>query len=732
MIPVPAAIALHHTMQRTRTKYADKMRNLTLILAVFLALDAAAQHEISGTILDKKGNPVEYANIYLEGSYDGTTSDSAGHFNLPTSLSGRQLLVASFIGYERHAAEILLNGRDTTLAIILREQVSEINEVAITAGVFSAGDRKKSATLTSFDIATTASAVGDIFGAFATMPGSQKVGEEGKLFVRGGESHETKTFMDGMWVQSPYFSKMPDVPTRGRFSPLLFSETLFSTGGYSAEYGGALSSIVDLTTNGLETEDKASVALMTVGASASLARSWENASLAMTGMYCDNTLQHILFRPSMDWIRDPLMGDGMVMYRQRIGETGLLKSYCSYNYGSMEMWYDHIEQGTLDRIGINTHTVCANSTYTGTLGEKWLVRSGAAYSLDGENMLYNGDPVTTTSAAWQAKMVLTRPLSEKFKLRMGGDVIHEGYEQLVEMEGTHLFSLTDDQPSLFLESEITLSRRIALRLGARSSYSSLLDELILSPRVSAALKTGTFSQISMAWGNFRQKPGNEYLQFAPSLSTEKATHYILNFQYRKHRRIFRIEAYAKTYDRLVRFSAPYSPDPDDYDNEGYGYATGLDVFWRDRETIEGLDYWISYSFLDSERYYRNFREKAIPSFASAHNLSVVCKYFFRKLDTFAGISYSFASGRPFDDRNSKAFMDGKTRPYHDISLSITYLTRLFRKECILHMNVTNLFGFRNVFGYRYSGTPGEDGLYSSRAVIPATGRQAILLLMISL
>ena len=114
--------------------------------------------------------------------------------------------------------------------------------------------------------------MGDIYGAYASMPGSQKVGEEGKLFVRGGESYETKTYMDGMLVQSPYFSSLPDIPTRGRFSPLLFSETLFSTGGYTAEYGHALSSIVDLTTNGLESENKASVSLITVGSNASISR----------------------------------------------------------------------------------------------------------------------------------------------------------------------------------------------------------------------------------------------------------------------------------------------------------------------------------------------------------------------------------------------------------------------------------------------------------------------------
>jgi len=261
------------------------MKCMILTMFILITLDTAAQQEISGTVRDRKGDPVGYANIYIEKSYDGTTSDSAGFFTLQTDLTGRQLLVASLIGFERYAAVIVLNGHDTTLSLILWK----------------------------------------------------KVGEEGMLFVRGGDSHETKTYMDGMLVQSPYFSKMPDVPTRGRFSPLLFSETFFSTGGYSAEFGGSLSSIIDLTTNGLETGDKTSVSLMTVGANASMARKWDNSSLAMTGMYCDNTLHHILFRPKVDWIKDSVLGDGVVIYRKKIGETGLLKSFCSYNYNSMQM-----------------------------------------------------------------------------------------------------------------------------------------------------------------------------------------------------------------------------------------------------------------------------------------------------------------------------------------------------------------------------------------------------------
>jgi hypothetical protein len=59
-------------------------------------------------------------------------------------------------------------------------------------------------------------------------------------FVRGGEANETQTFVDGIRVAQPYNATIGNVPTRGRFS-FLFSGIAFSTGGYSAEYGEALS-----------------------------------------------------------------------------------------------------------------------------------------------------------------------------------------------------------------------------------------------------------------------------------------------------------------------------------------------------------------------------------------------------------------------------------------------------------------------------------------------------------
>lgn len=707
------------------------MRQTLTTILIFAAACVCAQQTLSGTVSDKKGEAVSFANIYFEGSYDGCTSDMEGNFSLSTSLRGEHLLTISFMGFETYSLLLDLNGKDTILTVVMMEKLSEIDEVSITAGVFSASDKKKSATLSSFDIASTASAMGDIYGAYATMPGSQKVGEEGMLFVRGGDSYEVKTFMDGMLVQSPFFAKMPDIPTRGRYSPLLFSETIFSTGGYSAEYGQALSSVVDLTTNGMETENKTSLGVMSVGANASLGRRWENSSLALSGLYANNALTHKLFKQNVDWTKDPLMADGTMMYRLRVGETGLLKAFISYNFNTMEMNYDNFAQGSMDPLSMVNHTLYANTSYSGELGEKWLIKTGMSYSKDLEDIVYNEDPIKTTLSASQAKLVLTHLSTDKVKIRIGTDVIYEQYAQEIFTDSTFNLGLTDLQPSLFLESEIKLSKKLALRLGARAEYTSLLESFDLSPRVAAAYKTGTNSQVSLAWGKYHQRPEAEILKFAPGLSAERADHYILNFQYRNNMRIFRAEAYLKQYDQLVKYSDTFDPNPLNYNNNGSGYAGGLDIFWRDQTTVKGLDYWISYSYLDTRRDYKDFSTRAAPSYASAHNLSLVFKYLFTRLSTFAGMTYSYASPRPYDDPNSPDFMSGRTKSYNDISMNITYLTRLFGNDFIIHMNITNVFGFKNEFGYTYASTPGEDGLYASQAVIPTVGTQAVLVFILS-
>lgn len=115
-------------------------------------------------------------------------------------------------------------------------------------------------------MATTAGSEGDIYSALSSFPGSQQQGETGKIIVRGGESNETSTYIDGLLVSSPYYSSMPDLPARSRFMPFMFNGIMFSTGGYSAEYGQALSGILELKTPGLFDENLTSLSLLNLGA----------------------------------------------------------------------------------------------------------------------------------------------------------------------------------------------------------------------------------------------------------------------------------------------------------------------------------------------------------------------------------------------------------------------------------------------------------------------------------
>jgi outer membrane receptor for ferrienterochelin and colicin len=111
-----------------------------------------------------------------------------------------------------------------------------------------------------------------------------------------------------------------------------------------------------------------------------------------------------------------------------------------------------------------------------------------------------------------------------------------------------LRKLSDNYFSVFAESDIYITNDLAAKIGGRYEYSSVIKRSDFAPRVSLAYKTGRHAQVSVAYGVFYQKPGNQQLAYSNQLLYQKATHYIVNFQQMTTDRIFRIEAYFKQYD----------------------------------------------------------------------------------------------------------------------------------------------------------------------------------------
>ena len=192
---------------------------LTLFLLTTLGF---SQNTISGTVVDEKNKPVVGANVFIDGTYDGASSDEKGHFSFTTDAKESQILVVSYLSFETIKVPIDANNcKDKTFK--LKESVNSLDAVVVTAGTFSAGEKSRVSVLKPLDIVTTAGSAGNIIAALQTLPGTQTVGEDGRLFVRGGEADETQTFVDGIRVSQPYGASTNNLPTRGRFYTFLFS-----------------------------------------------------------------------------------------------------------------------------------------------------------------------------------------------------------------------------------------------------------------------------------------------------------------------------------------------------------------------------------------------------------------------------------------------------------------------------------------------------------------------------
>jgi hypothetical protein len=198
------------------------MKSIAVLSGIFLSVAAWSQVRISGTVSDLKGQPIPGVNIILKDTYDGASSAADGRFSFDTDHTGEQVLMATFVGYKSFERGITLGTANIVVSVELQETFSELNAVTITAGAFSANDASRRTIFRPLDIATTAGATADIAGALNTLPGTQKVGEEGRLFVRGGDGRETRTFIDGGWVLDAYNVSAPNTPSRGRFLPFMF------------------------------------------------------------------------------------------------------------------------------------------------------------------------------------------------------------------------------------------------------------------------------------------------------------------------------------------------------------------------------------------------------------------------------------------------------------------------------------------------------------------------------
>ncbi len=692
-----------------------KLKTYISLFFLLVSVSHNAQNLVSGIVTEKSGEPIIGANVFIEGSYDGTTSELDGSFSFETSLSGDQVLSISFLGYEAKKRTLPVEEMQN-LIIKLRPSAATLDAVEITSSTFKAGDNSKVAVLKPLDMVTTAGSMGDVVAAIQSLPGTQSNADDGRLFVRGGDARETRIFIDGMRVFSPYTRTIGGTPSRGRYSPFLFKGVSFSTGGYDAEFGQALSGILDMNTIDEPKQTESNLSLMTVGLGVSHTHKGDDSSVSFSGSYIDLTPYYLLAPTRLNF-NTPFRGfSGELVHRHKTSK-GLIKNYIAGDWGIVGVFQNNLDSGLREDVDVDNKNIYTNSTYNMILSDKTSLKMGISLGYNKDVVEVDDFRLQTSLKGMHIKGAFKRIISDFISLSYGAEVTWQEDGVNKSSTGVTFYNGTVSRyiPAAFTSLDYFFSKDLAFQLGARYEYNSLLETNEINPRLTLAYKMGKNDQISGAIGIYNQELGPESLQTNNTLINEKSTHYLINYNYKTDKNIIRLEGYYKSYKDLLTYQNIEQRSIGNSANGGDGAAYGIDVFWRANNLIKYVDMWVSYSWLHNERKYLDYPDYATPNFSTSHNLSVVTKKWFPKLNSQLGVTYTLASGRPYDNPHTPSFMSERSKPFHNLSMSWAYL---ITQQKILFVSVSNVPRIKNEFGYRYSSAPNADGMYNSELIRP--------------
>ena len=231
-----------------------------------------AQCTVKGVLYDEdNGEAIPYANVVLDGTSHGAATDLNGFFLINRIPAGSYTLRVRYVGYEEHTETLTLSGRQTvTLNIKLKSHARQLESVVITE---TRSEERRVQTQVSVEKITAKQihqmpSIGgqsDLAQYLQVLPGVNSTGDQGgQLYIRGGSMIQNLCMLDGMIVYNPFHA----IGLYSVFETDMILNANIYTGGFGAEYGGRLSSVMDITTrDGNKRRQSGKVGLNTFGAS---------------------------------------------------------------------------------------------------------------------------------------------------------------------------------------------------------------------------------------------------------------------------------------------------------------------------------------------------------------------------------------------------------------------------------------------------------------------------------
>jgi hypothetical protein len=581
------------------------MRTLiSLALLLITTIPATAAVTVTGTVRMSTGESLPGVTVWIQGSALTTTTDVKGAFAL-TADTLPATVMAYLAGFEGAQTAVTSGGEH---AVELTLALSALSDTVTVTGRAPRTDSSSSFDFRSLDIVRTPGAQADVFRALQLLPGVAKIDEGAGLFVRGGDVSEVRVLLDGTTIAHPFRYETPTGGQFGTVTPMLLEGLTFSTGGFSARFGNALSAVLDLRGLGKPSAGQMLLTAGLAGASgrAALAGSDEVGLRASGNVTSTALLFDVNGRPrQFDRIPDGYDLDASAHYHS--SSLGDLKVFAMSqgDHVGVELQKEDFD-GFLHSSSIQSIVA---ASWKRVIGEWQLTSSLGADSFGQRTEAGTLDLATTdrriswrfdAARAFGALLLRTGADADSLDTHIAGQVsIHGG--DFAGAGGVKSFQADDrdGHGGAYIEVERKLGA-VTPTIGVRMDRSRLIPGATVDPRVAVAIATTANQTLRLAWGIFHQSPSAAYFDRAPGAATPpdamQAEHWILGYELGTADAPFfaRIEAYNKRYAHL-----PLEAPQGGFTSDGYGWARGMDLYLQER--WKRLELRASASVLDAAR-----------------------------------------------------------------------------------------------------------------------------------
>ncbi len=738
---------------------------LLLALISFISLKPlhAQDATIRGFIYEKEtGEPIIFTNVYLYQTSYGAASDVNGYFAITKIPAGDYTLMVTYLGYDTLREQISL----TADAIISKNLFLQKNSVMLsTVSISAEREAARTETQTSIVKVTplqikqipTVGGQADIAQYLQVLPGVIFTGDQGgQLYIRGGSPIQNKVLLDGMVIYNPFHS----IGLFSVFETDIIRNADIYTGGFNAEHGGRISSIMDITTrDGNKKRLAGKIGASTFGANVLIEGPIKKQSedgggsasfiLSAKNSYLEQSSK--LFYEYVD--EDGLPFNFLDLYGKISinGSNGSKLNLFGFNYTD-KVNYQEVSDYNWDAFGggANFVVIPGNSPV--------LMEGVFAYSSYKMQLLEENSQMPRTSSinGFNAGLNFTYFMGKneiKYGLELNGfktdfEFFNETGTRIAQQQNT-------TEISLYGKYKLTAGKFL-IEPGLRLQWYASLSEVSLEPRFAMKYNASDNTRIKLAAGLYSQNlisarsdrdvvnlfygflsgPDNLPEEFDGKEVTsklQKSQHLILGVEHDLSRSFtVNLEGYYKYFPQLTNLNRykiydesnapPQTPDIEKKDfiiEKGRAYGVDLSLKYN----RNGIYLWGAYSFAFVERndgeiwYY--------PHYDRRHNLNMLGSYTFGDLSQWeVSLRWNFGTGFPFtenqgyyekllfpggingDFTNENGIMgvqygdlnEGRLPTYHRLDFNLKRIFFLSETTKLqADLSVTNIYDRENVF-----------------------------------